>query len=102
MKSPVRDLSWAAAERLRVDVGAEQEAHSEGLSFAELRRRYAAPDGSPDAEGFARFCGDLFDVTLTPQQESAAHDLATQRRVLIVGGNGLGKDTLAGCWALYE
>jgi hypothetical protein len=98
----IRDFSWAAADRLRIDAGAEQETHSDGISLEELKTRYAAPDGGPSAEGFQRFCGDLFTVTLTPQQQNGARDLASEKRVLIVGGNGLGKDTLAGCWSLYE
>lgn len=101
-KNRIRDASWAVADRLRVDAGAEQETHSDGISFEELKNRYAAPDGAPSAEGFQRFCADLFTVTLTPQQEGGASALALEKRVLIVGGNGLGKDTLAGCWALYE
>ena len=100
--SRVLDARWGLADRLRVDVGGEVETHDEGLSLEELRRRFAAPDGSPSPDGFTRFCSELFGIALTPQQQDGARDLATKSRVLIVGANGLGKDTLLGCWSLYE
>lgn len=89
-------------DRLGRELGTAVEVRADGLSRADLARRYAAPDGGPSAEGFVRFCGDLFQLTLTPQQQEGARALATRRRVLIVGGNALGKDALAAAWALYE
>ena len=86
-KSPVRQATWALADQLRIDVGGTVETHDTGLSLDELRSRYAAPDGGPDAAGFERFCADLFRITLTPQQRDGAAACATNSRVLIVGGN---------------
>jgi hypothetical protein len=101
-RSRVRDASWALADALRVDLGETVEVHDDGVSLDELQRRYAGPAGTPDAAGFERFAAELFGITFTPQQSAGAQDLASQSRVLIIGANGLGKDALLGCWALYE
>ena len=86
-------VSSNAIDRLGYEIGKLEERHESGLSFEELAR-YAGR--------FVEFCWDIFKIKLTPQQLDGAEALEEYRQVLIVGGNGTGKDTLTALWALFE
>jgi hypothetical protein len=88
-------------ERLGESIGSLVETHTVGLSRAELRRRFAE-GGKPSVAGFLRFCRELFQVELTPQQIGGAAALVGHPQVLVIGGHGVGKDVLAATWGLYE
>jgi hypothetical protein len=85
--------TWAALRHAKVEIGDLLSRHERGMSFEELARY----------EGrFPEFCRDIFGMELTPQQIEGGEALDHNRQVLIVGANGVGKDTLTAARALYE
>jgi phage terminase large subunit len=87
-------VTEARLNRLEIDIGELLDRHETGLP-ADVRGSYVGR--------FPSYCSEVLGIELTPQQlEAAAAMDGGEPQVAIIGGNGLGKDTLTACRAIYE